>query len=323
MFSYLIDKVRSAKFECSPFSHIHINNFLMDEHFSEITSSPEIHIGGLPSDESLFDRLISSGYKIIDFPGCVLDRREYLRWHRDKKITPKTDTACEGFGVTFRLMQATTPTIAALIDFIGGDEFQDVMTEKFGIDRAGVFYDCGLQKYLDGYEISPHPDIRRKALTYMVNINPDPLSELRDHHTRYLRFDRAHRYIQAYWEGNPGQDRCWVPWNWCEVQKVQAENNSIVIFAPSNDTLHAVKANYDHLAHQRTQLYGNFWFHQIETAGKPRWEDLDITATPRPVSEWRKVAGNVAGLVPRATGRLRRDQSTDVISNRLKHSSQK
>ena len=45
--------------------------------------------------------------------------------------------------------------------------------EKFGIEYQNCNIDGGIQKYLDGYELSPHPDIRLKAATFMVNINPD------------------------------------------------------------------------------------------------------------------------------------------------------
>ncbi len=31
------------------------------------------------------------------------------------------------------------------------------------------------------------------------------------------------------------------------------------MFAPGNDTLHAVRLRYDHRAYQRTQIYGNLW----------------------------------------------------------------
>ena len=37
----------------------------------------------------------------------------------------------------------------------------------------------------------------------------------------------------------------------------QSINNSIVLFAPNIDTLHAIKMQYDHNKFQRTQLYGN------------------------------------------------------------------
>ena len=35
----------------------------------------------------------------------------------------------------------------------------------------------------------------------------------------------------------------------------QVKNNSIVIFSPNNDTLHAVKANYNHLLHVKEHKF--------------------------------------------------------------------
>ena len=35
------------------------------------------------------------------------------------------------------------------------------------------------------------------------------------------------------------------------------KNNSIVLFKPDIDTLHAIKLDYNHNKFQRTQLYGN------------------------------------------------------------------
>ena len=85
-------------------------------------------------------------------------------------------------------------------------------------------------------------------------------SEKLDHHTHYMKFKKAYSYIEEFWEGNPDVDRAWVPWDWATTVKQQFKNNSIVLFSPSNSTLHSVKANYDHLITQRTQLYGNLWF---------------------------------------------------------------
>jgi hypothetical protein len=106
----------------------------------------------------------------------------------------------------------------------------------------------------------------------MVNLNPDSRSETLQYHTHYMRLRDAYRYVQTYWESNQNKDRCWVPWDWCETRKIQSANNSIVIFSPSNDTIHGVKATYDHLASQRTQLYGNLWYHQSTIEGCPAWE---------------------------------------------------
>jgi hypothetical protein len=155
----------------------------------------------------------------------------------------------------------------------------------------------------------------------MVNINPDTHSEFSAHHTHYLRFDEKHQYVQSFWEGNPDMDRCWVPWSWCKSEKVQSENNSIVIFAPANDTLHGVKANYNHLTNQRTQLYGNFWYHNVELESKPVWEDLQIHAATKRDDDSRTISDRALAFLSKVFGAPRRHyQVQNVISNRLKSS---
>ncbi|HZV11354.1 MAG TPA: hypothetical protein VFF94_16440, partial [Novosphingobium sp.] len=159
-----------------------------------------------------------------------------------------------------------------------------------------------------------------KALTYMVNVNPAPDSEARDHHTHYMQLVPQRRYVQAFWDGNEALDRCWVPWDWCETQARQIANNSMVIFQPGNDTLHAVKANYNHLDYQRTQLYGNFWYPEAQTVGCPAWEDLDILG-----GFAQGARGGLAGLLPQPlkqalSGLLRnapRDSAGGVVEKRF------
>ncbi|MEO0061585.1 MAG: hypothetical protein RLZZ08_145 [Pseudomonadota bacterium] len=149
------------------------------------------------------------------------------------------------------------------------------MVEKFGITTP-VQIDTGIQKYLHGYEISPHPDIRRKALTWMLNINTGDFSEDQEFHTHYLRLKPEWSFITAFWQGNPQIDRDWLPWSWCETVKRQRQNNSLVIFAPSDDTIHAVKASYDHLGMQRTQMYGNLW-HPARRLPKVEYSQFTIS----------------------------------------------
>jgi hypothetical protein len=277
-FEYLLSKIDGAHFESSPFPHLYIRDFFNEGHFQQIVSAPEISVKGLSSDDELFDALFDKGYKIIGFPGCITDRRTYVKWRRSKdRQRNHNNTACEGFGVTLRLMAPSSPIISELKEFLDGDVFQGCLAAKFGINMGEVTRDSGIQKYLDGYEISPHPDIRKKALTYMVNVNPGSRSEQQEHHTHYLRFRKEFQYVQTYWEGNAKLDRCWVPWDWCDTVKQQRENNSIVVFSPSNATMHGVKANYDHLASQRTQLYGNLWYKTSEVQDGPEWEDLVLT----------------------------------------------
>ncbi|AWN41206.1 hypothetical protein [Methylobacterium durans] len=284
MFAYLIRKLRDAPVSDEPFRHVSIEDFFSDEHFGAITSAAEIAIGRAEDDQGLIEALHAAGYREINFPGTTTDLASYIAWHAKRDLDVPENGAmtnrdlCEGVGVTLRLQSARTALIGDLMTFLRSDAWLDAIAAKFAIDRAAVYADGGIQKYLDGYEISPHADIRAKALTYMVNINPSDRSADIDYHTHYMRFRREKAYVQAFWNGNPDLDRCWVPWSWCETVKRQTRNNTIVLFQPADDTLHAVRARYDHLETQRTQLYGNLWFHRSRTTGKPSWSDFDVRA---------------------------------------------
>lgn len=315
-FSYLLDKIRSAEFSTEPFLHIEINDFFSPEDFAALTAAPEIATVDLKSDEDLFDTLFAAGYKIIGFPGCINDKAKYIQWHKNRKTVSITNSACEGFGVTLRLIETKSPAVSELNEFLNSSVFQQTLAEKFGISLDDVFYDAGIQKYLDGYEISPHPDIRRKALTYMVNVNPAMNSEAQDHHTHYLKFAPNYSYVRSYWEGHPEQDTCWVPWSWCKTEKMQRENNSIVIFSPNNTTMHGVKTNYDHLKSQRTQLYGNLWYHNPPVTTGPEWEDFVVKPRAELIST---LTGRIKSAVPTPVKDFIVGMRADklVVANRL------
>lgn len=279
-FKYILQKIQDAQLQEFPFVHLEISNIFSDNDFESIVNSSDIKINDLPNDVVLFESLFSNGFRIIDFPGCVSDYNEYIEWHKNKRTSNKTNTACEGFGVVLRLIEARTKIVQDLMAFLESKEFIDCIANKFDLSADKCTYDCGIQKYLDGYEISPHPDIRKKALTYMVNINPSPMSETSTHHTHYMKFKPEFSYISEYWRGNKEADTCWVPWSWCETVKQQVINNSLVIFSPNEETIHAVKAEYDHLKYQRTQLYGNLWYEKSPcSVQNTKWEDLSISHT--------------------------------------------
>ena len=40
--------------------------------------------------------------------------------------------------------------------------------------------------------------------------------------------------------------------------------------------MHAVKASYNHLTTQRTQLYGNLWYREKKSDNSVDWERLDF-----------------------------------------------
>ena len=290
--AYILEKIERAELAESPFLHLEVQDLFEKGDFDAIVASPEIALRPVANDTALFDELLTHNYRIISFPGCTTSFREYSKWHRNKDVSRKTNTACEGFGMIFRLVSPLSPAIAALHTLINSQDFVKCIAKRFAIDTANCTYDSGIQKYLDGYEISPHPDMRVKALTFMVNINPDPASTEKEHHTSYMRFKPQWQYVHEFWQGNPAIDRCWVPWDWCEVQTQQRKNNSMVIFSPNNSSLHAVKAKYDHLKFQRTQLYGNLWYKNLRDLPRPRWEDFVITPS-----------------VPSVTSRLKRKLS--------------
>tara|TARA_B100001248_G_scaffold260867_1_gene250293 strand:- start:961 stop:1947 length:987 start_codon:yes stop_codon:yes gene_type:complete len=277
-FDYLIDKVEEANFSNSPFEHVYIENFLKQDDFDEIISSPEISLNKADNDGDLFEKLFSSGYKIVPFPGCITNKEDYLNWRQNKENSSKTNihSACESFGMVLRLNKPDTTIIKSLKDFINSKDFNSALAKKFNIEFESCSQDSGIQKYLDGYEISPHPDLRKKALTYMVNINPADNSESIDYHTHYLKLNESRKYVTKIWEGNPDYERCWIPWDWCSTDLRQTQNNSIVIFSPHSDSYHGVKAKYNHLITQRTQLYGNLWYSEAKEHFKINWESLDF-----------------------------------------------
>jgi hypothetical protein len=277
-FDYLLRKIEAASFSDDPFRHIYIDEFLSPEHFEAVIGLDQIDLKPQPHTEALLESLDEMGYDIIPFPGCVTSKQEYLNWFNGR--TKRTyHAATEGFGAVFRLMRFDHTVLKDLNAFLLSPELKNVLVEKFGIARP-VEIDAGIQKYLHGYEISPHPDIRRKAVTWMLNVNPGSDSEDYDYHTHYLRLKPEWKFVGEFWRHNEQFDRDWLPWEWCETAKRQPANNSIVLFSPSDDTIHAVKADYDHLLSQRTQLYGNLWY-ELRPLQKVDFMHFDIAGSAR------------------------------------------
>lgn len=276
---YLLDKIVSAKFSEEPFRHLEILDFLSEEHFNSVITSPQVAIPEAHDTENLINLLLKKGYEPIGFPGCTTSVSHYLNWLKGKS-DHTNQIQCEGQGMALRLQSPQHETIIELNRFFRSDIFKQVLEKKFGIIKP-TDCDTGLQKYLTGYEISPHPDIRKKALTYMLNVNPSRNSEDMDIHTHYLIFKPHKQFIREFWRYNRDLDTFWVPWEWCNTIKQQRRNNSIVIFAPTWNTLHAVKLKYNHLETQRTQFYGNLWYKDARLP-QPSYEQFEIKGKPIP-----------------------------------------
>ena len=267
MFNYLIDKINDAPFVEEPFRFVYLENFLSAAHLDIITNDAQIKFPEFASVEGMIEYLRYQGYKPQPFPGCTTDEQAYIQWAStgDGAKPSHAHGLIEGFGMAYRMHAFKTQFLEDLMTFLNSKEFLSCIRNKFGISDD-VFVETAIQKYLTGYEISPHPDIRKKALTYMLNINPRPVKGCG---TYFMKFKPEWEHIYDFWKSESRVDRCWVPWDWCESEFVQLENNSITIFAPGDKSLHAVKLDYDHLSTQRTQIYGNLWW-----SNKPKVQPL-------------------------------------------------
>lgn len=272
-FEYLLEKILDAGFQTTPFKHIYIDDFLSQEHFEEITNASQILLPECSTDEEIINIIQQQGYEPVPFPGCTSNIDEYLEWRRGDKVYKHKRNLLEAVGISFRMMRYDNPVLKEIVDFLNTERFQQLVKKKFGATEP-TYVETAIQKYMDGYEISPHPDIRKKCLTYMVNINPVDKSEDINYHTHYCTFKPEYDKVREYWRDNLDWNTCWVPWDWCQTNYRQTQNNSIVMFRPSYDTLHAVKANYDHCKTQRTQIYGNLWYNKVKLKGGYQWDEL-------------------------------------------------
>ena len=227
-FDYILERIKAGVFRFDPFRHLDIPDLFLEEHLSEIIETPEVSIPPVHSDEELISALQRMNFTEIEFPGTTSDLPTYLKWHKSPKAERVCGhNTCDGFGVVFRLREANSESILGdIIAFFQSTRFLEALAKKFDIDLNEVNLDFGLQKYLDGYEISPHPDVRGKALTFMININSAKNSEDLEFHTHYARFKPEWQHITEYWRQNPKADCCWVPWDCVETQKRQTRNNS-------------------------------------------------------------------------------------------------
>ncbi len=268
---YLSEKVLEAQFEAEPFKHLLIEDFLSAEHLKLILEDQQIHFEETKNIEDLMEKLQLKGWQVINFPGCVADPSMIEKYIKNLKEDSfpyhRKGNPVESYGLTYRLTGTNNSFLSDLVEYMNGSEFKSALEEKFEITEPTTIISA-VQKNLSHYEISPHPDIREKALTYLLNINRDSSIDDEPVHTHLLKFKDEWKFVKEYWENEPDQamNRCWVPWEWCETVVTTNKNNSFVLFAPSDDTLHAAKMIYEHNKFQRTQLYGNLMYSNEEVA---------------------------------------------------------
>lgn len=273
-FDYIIEKIKKSKIIYEPFPHLDIKNFLTKEHLEIIINDKQIHFEEKNSHDEIYKELINNGWKIQNFPGCISDWELYKKYIKSDN-NYFSNNPVENIGITFRLHYYKNEIIKRLLEFMNSNEFHKTLKEKFNIIENTTIISA-IQKNLTGYEISPHPDIREKCLTYLLNINNNSEIENLDCNTHLLEFKDEYKYIGDYWKKNKHENRCWVPWEWCNTIKKMSENNSMLIFHPDDNppTLHAIRLNYNHLKYQRTQIYGNLMYKHPPKSKNSNYKDL-------------------------------------------------
>lgn len=274
-FNYLLEKIMDAPLQDKGFPVIYIEDWFNQDDFDMIINSKLINLPKYPNTEELINGLEKHFYKIEPFPGTIPEKQTYLDWYNGAEIEGPEHAfgLIEGFGLVFRLDKCLDKKLRELLDFLASEYFVNSLKDKFNL-YGNTLHEVAIQKYLSGYEISPHPDVRKKLLTMMVNINPsDQLTNL-DVHTHFMKFKERFKKIYDYWDKDQYTERNWVPWDWCETAFIQNKNNSITMFSPSNLSLHAVKMYYEHCKSQRTQIYANIWNIDSQINESLTWTDL-------------------------------------------------
>ena len=268
-FKYLGKRIIDEPFHDNPFQHLVLENFLNKEHFDIVINDDQIHFEEHKTTQRLMQTLVTKDYRVQDFPGCTISAGQYLlnllnndfgnhsygyNYVKSGTNTIKLHSACESYGITYRLNKIKNKTISELVNYLNSDHFHNCIKQKFDIENDTTIISA-IQKNLTKYEISPHPDIRQKCMTYLLNINKDDNVEKEDVHTHLLQFKERKKFLYEYWEKYTDVDRFWVPWDWCDTKKIIRKNNSMVMFIPIG-----IKMDYDHLKWQRTQIYGNLMY---------------------------------------------------------------
>jgi len=264
-FYYLLEKIKKADFNYEPYKHISILSFFSEEHFEKIIKDKQILIEKMNDTGALISELENRGYVSVAFPGSITSVKDYIAYIDDEKnfnrdlITGYGNRVINSYGLTMRLKKYQSSFLKDLMGFLNSEIFKQTLLNKFDIAET-TDIETDIQKNLNKYEISPHCDTKNKALTFLTNIYTDKECEKQEMHTRLMVLKDERKYLYDLWKYNEQIDTTWLPWDWCNQVGERNINNSLLIFKPAHDTLHAVKVEYNHLQYQRNQIYGNLYY---------------------------------------------------------------
>lgn len=281
-FDYLLDRVRDAEWVSEPFPHLEIYPFLSDEHLHDLVTDPDVTLPPFNSSRHLIKTLMTRGYEVQQFPGSItsiptyLEELEKLPCHSREESIALNEMV--GRGLTMRLKETKSDvsgskTYSRLLAFMNSEDWRDALLNKFNITRETTIFSA-IQKYLKKYIISPHPDHKTKALTYVMNINRDEEAAARaEAGTNLFAIDPNNQWVERVWK-NCTFERAWIPWQWARRAKTINENNNMLVFSPHESSLHGIHLDYDHLQWQRTQLYGNAFYRHANGGVDVQWQTL-------------------------------------------------
>ncbi len=264
-FDHAVRKIKAQPIETDPFPHIYVEEIFPPAYY-----------------RAMLDRIAAVGKFVPTlYPGVAVDLS--AKTFRDYGLT------CENF--------EKDEELSCLHHFLKSDEFSRLLLEKFSasdswgprgsaipVEKHAYFkggqgdFTCvfDLHKDLPGYEISPHPDVTSKIVTFLFYFTPNddlnrfgtmlcrvkPGCEEKLAHASRSKLSSLLLRATEPFVGKAyglGQKDKWFPWDLFDVVKVaQAKPNSLLVFAPNSESYHAVRMDIapDHPLQERQTLRG-------------------------------------------------------------------
>ena len=257
-FNYVLKRIKKSKIIKEPFPHIEIGNFLKKKHYEELLQN--LLIKNLDQ--------IDKKYILQYYPGAKLE---------NLKLAERPT----GLGLVFKLKKESYSSLMKEFDsFLISREFIETICEKLNASSEGWnLYEYN--KDLNGYEISPHPDVTGKLVTYQINFSDENLKFYNLSTRLHSIKEEAKQKIAKL---SSFRLRPWGEWHWFDVAKqIHFRKNNFFAFAPSSTSYHSVKLeNYPENIEQRTMLRGFIASNELlKIKEKSHWHSGNITNFPR------------------------------------------
>ena len=148
LMDYILKKIEDAEIISKPFPHIIIPNFLEDYDLKNILDNIETdHLNE-----------IEKKYKKVHYPGA-------------KSSTEELTKRPTGTGLVYALKEDYHKGNIKLNKILNSEDFKQTLFKKLNIPKNINGWNVyQINKDLNGYEISPHPDITGKVITYQINL---------------------------------------------------------------------------------------------------------------------------------------------------------